>query len=84
MRRTAVGRLVNFLTGWRSSKGTTPAKLFQTSIMLVPGQSVASLVSYFSVAKSCWGSALTGTPACAMMLFSESMVNVAIGAGLLF
>jgi hypothetical protein len=74
-RRRAIGE---FLTGLRSSKGATPAKLFHTSINRCPPQVAASLFSSFAVANACWLSALAGVPAWGAMLFSESIVNVAI------
>jgi hypothetical protein len=45
MRATAALRLVNFFTGFKSSKGVTPAKLFQTSTNRAAGQSAASIAS---------------------------------------
>ena len=49
IRATAPLRLVNFLTGFRSSKGATPAKLFQVSISRETGQSWVSLASSFAL-----------------------------------
>jgi hypothetical protein len=76
MRATAAGRLVNFFTGFKSSKGVTPAKLFQTSTSLAAGQSAASFASSFSESNVFKLSALAGAPACAAMLLSVSMVNM--------
>jgi hypothetical protein len=49
MRPSAAFRSVNFFTGFKSSKGATPAKLFQISRSGEAGQSVESRVSSFSV-----------------------------------
>jgi hypothetical protein len=55
-RATALARSVNFLTGFKSSKGATPAKLFHTSTSRAAGQSAVSLASSFSVANVCQSS----------------------------
>src|ERR1700694_772792 len=78
MRATADFRLVNFLTTFRSSKGATPAKLFQVSTRRDTGHSAVSLASSFAVENDCDSSAPVGSPARAVMLLSESMVNVDI------
>jgi len=51
IRLTAVLRSVNFLIGLRPSKGTTPAKAFQTSAKRAMGHSEESLANSFSVPK---------------------------------
>ena len=75
MRATADFRSVNLLTGFRSLKGATPAKLFHVSTRRVIGQSAVSLASSFMLEKDCVLSALAGRPACAAMLLSESIVK---------
>jgi hypothetical protein len=47
IRATAAFLFVNFLTGFRSVKGATPAKLFQVSTSREIGQSVVSFASSF-------------------------------------
>src|SRR5262249_46337986 len=78
IRPIAAVRLVNFLTGFNSVKGATPAKLFQTSTRREPGHSAASFASSLALANAWALSMLVGTAAWAAMLFSESIVNVAI------
>jgi hypothetical protein len=56
IRLTAVLRSVNFLIGFRRSKGTTPAKAFQTSANRLMGHSAESLANSFSVVKWGWPS----------------------------
>ena len=68
---------MNFLTGFSSVNGATPANEFHTSIRREPGHSAASLASSFSLANACRLSPAAGTSTCAAMLFSVSMVNVA-------
>src|SRR5580658_4341064 len=80
IRATAAFRSVNFFTGFRLPKGTTPAKLFHTSIRRVAGQEPASLFNsreepkysaeliLAAVASSC--------EAKTAMLFAESIVKV--------
>ena len=76
IRETAVLRSVNFLTGLRLSKGTTPAKAFQTSGKRASGQSAESLANSFSVAKWSWPSGTCSAAAKAVMLLSGAIVNV--------
>ena len=83
IRVTAVLRSVNFLTGFRSPKGTTPAKVFQTSGKRVRGQSAESLANSFSVAKRSWPSGTCSAAVKAVMLLSVAMANVVM-VGLLF
>jgi hypothetical protein len=71
-----IWRLVNFLTGFRLSKGATPAKLFQMSTRRDVGHYAVSLASSFAVENDCDSPATVGGPVCATMLFSESIVNV--------
>src|ERR1035437_5667366 len=78
IRATASFRLVNFFTDFRSSKGATPAKLFQVSTRRDAGHSALSLASSFTLENDCDSSAPAGSEACAVMLLSESIVNVAI------
>jgi hypothetical protein len=60
---TAAFRSVNFFTGFRSSKGATPAKLFQVSAKREAGHSAVSLPSSFGVENDCDSSALArGAP----------------------
>jgi hypothetical protein len=47
MRPSAAFRSVNFFTGFKSSKGETPAKLFQIPGSREAGQSAESRVSSF-------------------------------------
>jgi hypothetical protein len=47
IRATAVLRSVNFLTGFSSSKGTTPAREFQISAKRVMGHLAVRLASSF-------------------------------------
>ena len=47
IRLTAVLQSVNLLTGFRSPKGTTPAKAFQTSAKRVMGHSAEGLANFF-------------------------------------
>src|SRR5205814_6530687 len=75
---TAPFRSVNFFSGFRSSHGATPAKLFQVSTKRDAGHSVLSLASSFAVENDCDLSVLAGDPVSAVMLFSESIVNVAM------
>src|ERR1019366_4912435 len=49
IRATAAFRSVNFFTGFRSSKGATPAKLFQVSTRRDAGHSAVSLASSFAL-----------------------------------
>jgi hypothetical protein len=67
---------VNFFTGFRSSNGATPAKLFRVSTMRDAGHSAVSLANSFAVEKDCDASAPAGSAAWATMLFSESIVNI--------
>jgi len=76
MRVTAALRLVNFFTGFNSSKGATPAMLFQVSTSRDTGHSALSLASSFALENDCDSSAPTGSSECAVMLFSASIVNV--------
>jgi hypothetical protein len=76
MRATAALRLVNFLTGFSSSKGTTPGKLFQVSISRATGHSAVSLANSFAVENDCEWSAPAGSSANALMLFSPSVVKL--------
>jgi hypothetical protein len=69
---------VNFLTGFKWSKGATPAKLFQVSTRRDIGQPAVSLASSCEVENDCRFSAAAGNPATAVMLLSESIVNVDI------
>jgi hypothetical protein len=50
-------RSVNFFTGFRSSKGATPAKLFQVSTRRDAEHSAVSLASSFAVENDCASSA---------------------------
>src|ERR1035437_2881814 len=68
IRETAVLRSVNFLTGLRPSKGTTPAKAFQTSAKRLMGQSAEILANSFSVAKWYWPSGTCSAAVKAVML----------------
>ena len=61
MRATAALRLVNFFTGFRSSNGATPAKLFQVSTRRDAGHSAVSLASSFWLVNDCDSSAPAGT-----------------------
>src|SRR5579885_621650 len=74
-RATAVLRSVNFLTGFRSSKGATPAKLFHTWTSRSAGQLAASFASSFSLAKCSWPSGICPAAGKAVMLLSASMAN---------
>ena len=47
IRVAAVFRSVNFLTGFRSAKGATPAKLFRVSTSREIGHAAVSLASSF-------------------------------------
>jgi hypothetical protein len=76
IRATAAFRLVNFFTGFRSSKGATPAKLFQMLAKRDAGHSAGSFASSFAVENVCDSSAPAGRPAWAVILFSALMVNV--------
>jgi hypothetical protein len=76
MRATAALRLLSFLTGFKPSNGATHAKLFQVSASLDTGHSAVSLASSFAVENDCDWSAPAGSPASAVMLLSESIVNV--------
>jgi uncharacterized RDD family membrane protein YckC len=76
IRLTAALRLVNFLTGFRSSNGATPAKLFQASTSRDAGHSAVSLASSFALENDCDSLAPFWSPASAVMLLSESIVNV--------
>src|SRR5712691_689944 len=76
IRATAALRLVNFFTGFKSSNGATPAKLFQVSTSREAGHSAVSLASSFGVENDCDSSAPAGSPVSAVMLLSESIVNV--------
>jgi hypothetical protein len=69
---------VNFFTGFNSSNGATPAKLFHISTKRVPDHSALSsrVPSRFRTIAGCGAPA--GPSACAAMLLSESMVNVAM------
>jgi hypothetical protein len=78
IRAMAALRLVNFFTDFSSSKGATPAKLFQVSTKRDAGHSEVSLASSFAVENDCDWSAPAGRPASAVMLLSESIVNVAM------
>src|ERR1035438_6076156 len=78
MRVVAALRSVNFLTGLRSLKGGTPAKLFQTSTRRLIGHSAAILLSSFWLAKAARLSCAAGAAAWAVMLLSVSIVNVVI------
>jgi hypothetical protein len=78
IRVTADFLLVNFFTGFRSSNGATPAKLFQVSIRREASHSAASFARSFSVANVSRFSVLAGEPVCTAMLLSESIVNVAM------
>jgi hypothetical protein len=66
------------LTAFRSSKGTTPTNLFQVSTSLEMGHSAVSFASSFWFVNDAELSASAGGPACAVILYSESMVKVAI------
>src|SRR5579862_474826 len=76
MRLTAVSRLVNFLTG------VTPGRLFQTATSRSAGQAMVSSASSFWLEKLSNGVAVAAAAssgvACAVMLFSESIVNVMV------
>jgi hypothetical protein len=76
IRMAAVLRSVNFLVGFRSPKGGTPAKAFQTSVKRAMGQSAVALVNSFSVANATRLSCAAGAAAWAVMLLSVSIVNV--------
>jgi hypothetical protein len=54
---TAAFLSVNFFTGFSSSKGATPAKLFQVSTRRDIGHSAVSLASSFEVENDCDSSA---------------------------
>jgi hypothetical protein len=82
IRATAIARVSNFLTGFSSVKGATPAKLFQTSTKRSAGQPAAQPASSSELTKGCAPAAITASAwsrvANAVMLFSVSMVNVVI------
>jgi hypothetical protein len=61
------------LTGFRSSNGTAPAKLFQVSTRRDIGHSEVSLASSFALENACESSALAGSSAYAVMLFSDRL-----------
>jgi hypothetical protein len=61
---TAAFRLVNFFTGFRSSKGATPAKLFQVSTSRDSGHFAVSFASSCAVENDCRLSVAAGTRAC--------------------
>jgi hypothetical protein len=63
IRATAALRLVNFLTGFKSSNGTTPAKPFQSSTSLAAGQEAVSLASSLGVENTLAGLLLAGASA---------------------
>src|SRR3984957_18543526 len=63
IRATAALRLVNFFTGFSSSNGATPAKLFQVSTRRDAGHSAVSLASSFVLENDCDSSAPAGSPA---------------------
>ena len=67
---------MNFLIGFKSSKGATPAKLFQVSTRRDTGHSAVSLASSFAVENDWDSSAPAASAVWATMLFSESIVNV--------
>ena len=75
MRVTAVLRSVNFLTGFRSSKGATPAKLFQISARRAVGQSFASFASSFWLAKGIAPSTLHATLPWGLAGFAASVIT---------
>ena len=70
VRSAAALRLVNFFTGFNSSKGATPAMLFQVSTSRDTGHSALSLASSFALENDCDSSAPAGCAAWAVMLFS--------------
>ena len=76
IRATAAFRSVNFFTGFRSSKGATPAKLFPASTRRDAGHSAVSLASSLELENDCDWSEPAGSAAWAVMLFSGSIVNV--------
>src|ERR1700679_391069 len=76
IRATAAFLFVNFLTGFKSVKGATPAKLFQVSTKREIGQSAVSFARSFWLVNDCDSSAPAGSPACAVMLLLESIVKV--------
>src|SRR5205823_5648757 len=75
---TAALRSVNFFTGFKSSKGATPAKLFHVSTKRDAGHFAVSLASSCAFENACRSSAAAGSSARAVMLLSESIVNVDI------
>src|SRR5215469_5164944 len=77
IRATATFRSVNFLTGFSSPNGDTPAKPFQISIKRLTGHSAPSLPNSFWLLNANPPVASSLEPNTVMLLFS-SMVNVFI------
>ncbi len=77
---TAAFRFVNFLIGFKSLKGATPAKLFQTSTRRLAGQEPASLFSSWAEPKYSavliLAAVASSCEAKTAMLLAESIVKV--------